>query len=361
MAGRLLRCMSLGALLALAGSAAAQGPPSPFDQPPAGGQPPAEASSLAPAPGAGAAIPEQANGSAPAATGGATEAVLGVSDFRFERTQSYDGQPGVRRVKLSAEDVAAYDDEWVNHFKDMAPGGPRAADAAAWAQWQYYSDQLQMWSEYMKMYVLAGNDSSYSFDTIKWPGTPAPAAGAAGAAGGAGGTGAGADPGAGYTGANQVIARNQNKSMDEQLGDFNPFSGIGGGNGQAANYPPNTIEDQVKKLYNNWYKEARKLEKTQQRDMTDFSDKIQSRRSQREAYTNWRDERKQLIEDALVEWNRRYTGDVALIGGVRYELYRPGTVPANIPRGTSVVVTDYALTPYDILTDDGKVKEPARD
>jgi hypothetical protein len=105
----------------------------------------------------------------------------------------------------------------------------------------------------------------------------------------------------------------------------------------------------------------RGMEEEQQAYMVGFEDRLQERQSRRVAYADWQSDQMALIEDFVTDWNRRYNGEVAMIGGVRYELYRPGQVPARVRRETNIVVTDYRLTPYDILTEDGELRTPGRD
>ena len=100
------------------------------------------------------------------------------------------------------------------------------------------------------------------------------------------------------------------------------------------------------------------MEEEQERYMEQFEIRLQERAANRLAYADWRENRTQEIQEFVLEWNRAYSGEVAEIGGVRYELYRPGQeIDKPAAEGTTRIVTDYGLTPYDILnTEDGTLR-----
>ncbi|MBX3729703.1 MAG: hypothetical protein KF858_11005 [Candidatus Sumerlaeia bacterium] len=286
-------------------------------------------------------------------------------DFRYERRLTWDGREVIVRRRLSREDARDYDERRREALVQMASRGELqnydgVSDIHSWSIWALYAEQLQMWSEYVDAVVLGGNPSSSDlYSQIKWPGTPAQP----GAAPGAGGQGGGA--GAQFADARpeNLVAANQNRSLDNQVGDFNPFAGVGAGmaGGPGGNFRPDTIIDQIVPLFQEKRDELRTMEERQEEFMLAFEGRLLQRQTQRLAYIDWLDDRRQIVEEFVEDWNRRYSGDVTVIGGVRYELYRPGNVPRNVHKDATVIVTDHRLTPYDILNpEDGTLKAASR-
>jgi hypothetical protein len=286
-------------------------------------------------------------------------------DFRYERQLTWDGREVVLRRRLTREAARDYDERRREAIVQMANRGELqnydgVSDIHAWSIWALYAEQLQMWSEYVDSVVLAGNATSPDlYSQIKWPGTPqqpGAAPGQGGGAGLAGGRFADARP-------ENLVAANQNRSLDDQVGDFNPFAGAGAGmaGGGGSNFRPDTIIDQIVPLFQAKRDELRTMEERQEEFMVAFENRLLQRQTRRLAYVDWLDDRRQIVEEFVEDWNRRYSGDVTMIGGVRYELYRPGNVPRNVHKDATVIVTDHRLTPYDILNpEDGTLKAASR-
>ncbi|MBI5153701.1 hypothetical protein HZA57_00555 [Candidatus Poribacteria bacterium] len=296
------------------------------------------------------------------ATGDAAERLGQMYDFIYEPALLWDGRQTVIRKRYTVEEAESIRQAAIDQIRQAAQAGvlpnyDPVADPNAWAEWVFFSTQLELWSQYVDKTVLAGlGEGVDAYDNVQWPGTPA-APSAAGAEGGEEGGAATSQ----RRGAEVLVAANQNRSLDDQVGDFNPFSGIGGdGNANPTAFPPETIGRQVVTQYNDALNRLRGMESDQEEFMAGFIARIIERSNRRLAYKDWREDQQMLLEDYIADWNRRYNGDVVLIGGVRYELYRPGAVPASVPRDSNVVVTDFRLTPYDILTEEGRLREAAR-
>lgn len=291
----------------------------------------------------------------------ATDNPDGISQlysWRYERTRLWDGTPIVARRRLTVEEAQQYDERVKKIYTDAAaagtlPGFTGGSDPATWAEWAIFADQLQLWSEYVDNVVLAGfNEGPGAFEQIQWPGQPQeggqPAGGEAGGVAASGG------------GAERLVAQTQNQSLDDQAGGFFEFN-LGGG-GQNAGIPASTITDQVVTAYDAVLTRLREIEAEQEDFMTAFEARLIERNTRRIAYADWKADREQVLDDFIKEWNRRYSGKVSVINGVRYELYRPGEAPEVFPRNTTPVVTDYDLTPYDIVNpEDGTLKAARRD
>ncbi len=284
---------------------------------------------------------------AAAAGGAVNEAGIDqLYQFRYERTTLWDGRTVVSRKKLTSEEATEYDLAKTEKYQQDAidgvlPNFDSNADPQAWAQWAHFSDQMELWSEYVENTVMAGTTLKQSpYAVVQWPGGPRESE-----------QQETRDP--------NIINDAQNRSLDSQVNDFNPFAGLGGG--QDSTFPPEVISSQVVRIYTELEEKLRGLEEDQEAFMEAFEGRIAERMTKRKAYLDWRIDQEQLLEDFVFDWNRRYNGNVAMIGGVRYELYRPGEVPSVVHRDATVVVTDYALTPYDIINpEDGTLKEPPR-
>ncbi|MCB2156921.1 hypothetical protein KQI84_18750 [bacterium] len=286
-----------------------------------------------------------------------TEGAGGISqlyEFRYRTVTRWDGSSGVVRQRMTAEEAAAIDQQAIDAIREMADGGmirgfEPGSDANSYAQWAYYYAQLNLWSQYVDDVVLAGGDTGDSaIEQVKWPGAPQEELGPDGQP---------LDRQAMYD-ENMVNYASQT-SMDDQVSDIfvSPSTNEGGG---PPTFPPSTIENQVIQVYNDQLQKLRDMEKDQKDFMEKFDRRLLDRKNQRIAYEYWKDNQEMLLEEFVQDWNRRYEGQVAVIGGVRYELYRPGEVPERVRRDSNVVVTDYRLTPYDILTDEGELREAAR-
>ncbi len=225
------------------------------------------------------------------------------------------------------------------------PGYDGTTPPNIWAEWCHYSDQVELWSRYVDEVVLAGTrlDNS-TYQEIQWPGgAPDPTQ----------------QQGTGLDGQTNIVNYASQTSLDDQTSDllFGPNPGAGQQQ-QADSLDPSVMTDQIVKVYNSRLQDLRNLENEQESFYTEFLDRLAERKTQRLAYVDWRNDQERAIEDAVIDWNRRYNGSVANIGGVRYELYRPGAVPDNVQRDSVVVVTEFDLTPFDILNpEDGTLKE----
>ncbi|MDK2970848.1 MAG: hypothetical protein PWP23_603 [Candidatus Sumerlaeota bacterium] len=303
-------------------------------------------------------------------TGGGAETINpdGIEqlyDFRYERKLTWDGREIVVRRRLLRDEARDYDEARRAEIIDEANNGELAnyvpgSDLQSWSKWVVFAEQLQLYSEYLDQTVLGGNNTGESlYAGVKWPGAPETPdeAGQAGTT-----TTAGFSDGKGGVDSPNMINDAESRSLDSQANDFNPFAGLGaGGTGGASAFSPKTIMDQIVPLYQAKLDQLRTMEKEQEDFMKEFEGRLLSRQTRRLAYVDWLQDRKQLVEEFVEDWNRRYNGDVAVIGGVRYELYRPGNVPRNVHKDATVIVTDYRLTPYDILNpEDGTLKQATR-
>lgn len=380
----------------------AQEPLNPFDTPPAAAQTPAPPAAQQPpaaqppvftpptsftppagfAPPAGLNLPSIGGGAPPAAPGapGAEAAPAGqaaaaagdrveggikqVFDFRYIRVTRWDGSRFVERQTLTTEEAQAFDNALIEQYTRLAnngslpgftpggaggTGGGTAVDPRSWATWYHYAKQLELWGEYCEAMLFKGIEIERSVEDIRFPGDGAATAGA----------GAQADPLAGMTGPNRLIAQNQNKSLDDQTGEFFTF---GGEAGQAAptEFGPEVMDGQAADLYNEWLETLREFEAEQQRFMVQLDERLTRRDIDRKAYDEWRAEQLRLVTERVDDWARRYDGSVAIINNQRFELYKPGEVPRSVPAGTTIVETNFRLTPYDILDEGGKLRGEER-
>lgn len=327
-----------------------------------------------------------------ASMGGAEGAVPGITqlyEWRYDEVQLWNGEEVVSRIELTKEQAEQWDERRIDQFVrqiergDLAGYNPSSTvPPREWAEWALYADQLELWSRYINNVVFAGlpntdgDERELAWDAIIWPGVPRSNDEDDNLPGGIEG----------------LVAQNQNKSLDSQLGEFFGGGGTGGAGGPAGGGPafggggfpgaggpydgqnqsnipgmppsgyfsPELVELQVVLAYNQVESELRLMEENQQQFMVEFMNRLDNRENRRLAYDDWVLDQQLQLEEFLVEWDRQYRGDVALIGGVRYELYSPDSVPERLRRDATVVVTDFRLTPYDILNPDGTLREPTR-
>ncbi len=287
------------------------------------------------------------------------DAVRQLAYFRFVEEMRWDGKVIVKRKKLSFEESQAFDRERIAYFADAArnnklPWFPATgADPQIWAEWSHYAEQLALWTDYCKMTLFADNPTEHGLEDIKFPGDPKPTD-----QGDANRSRLGNDRG--RPSPENLVAQTQNKSMDQQTAEFFTFTPADGGNNQgAANFKPSDMDNQAKTLYNNWIDEVRKIEEDQNKFIARFDARLTARAASRQAYNEWRQDQQTQMMDVVRDWERSYEGQIAVIEGVRYELYRPGNVPRAVPRGAHVVETNHSLTPFDILDDEGRLLGPA--
>ena len=284
----------------------------------------------------------------------------GISElyaFRFEQLTRWDGSKFVNRKRLTWDEAKEFDrlakERYVNFITNpQTPGGLPGYDGTTppdiWAEWCHYNDQLELWSRYVDDVVLAGTrvDEPDTYSEFQWPGSAAPAT-----------EGGGTDPGAGRVPLENYATQT---SLDDQTSDLIfGSSSPGGGNNAPSSLDPDVITRQVVAVYNQRLEDLRSLEADQEEFYSNFLDRLAERKTMRLAYADWRNDQEMQIEEAIRDWDRRYNGSVANIGGVRYELYRPGQVPeGGGQRDAVVVVTEFDLTPYDVLNpEDGTLKE----
>lgn len=323
-----------------------------------------------PAPAGGAATVNPFAFDAPAApASGAATGVTTLYDFRYDVRQRYDGTQIVRRVRLTTEEAVAFDQGLKEYYLGLINGGqvPNYAPGSSttpdeWAQWLVYANQARLWGRYVNEVVLNGTESEEQWEmtNIRWPGDPAPQDPAA--AGGQGFQFEGAE--GGREGGRERAQRpaniyNENRSLDDQLYDFAPVPDTRG-NAATPVIDPAQMDQQLVQMYAQFTTTLRAFEAEQVAFMQGLKEALDTRAQKRAEYDLWRQEQKLRILDFEQEWRRRYEGRVLTVAGVRYELYRPGTVPQNTTRGANIVVTDHDITPYDLLNEDGTLRGPAR-
>lgn len=273
--------------------------------------------------------------------------------FRYETLTRWDGSRFVNRKQLPFEQAKEFDRLAQERYVSLITAGPGfpgydgTTPPDIWAEWCHYSDQLELWSQYVDDVVLAGTrvEQEPTFKEIQWPGGAQPAAN-------------GQQPGS-LDGQTNIVNYASSTSLDDQTSDLIFGSPTPGGQQQQpSTLDPSVMTKQVVKVYNDRLADLRNLENSQETFYTDFLERLAERKTRRLAYADWRNDQERNVEDAIIDWNRRYNGSVANIGGVRYELYRPGGVPENVQRDAVVVVTEFDLTPFDILNpEDGTLKE----
>jgi hypothetical protein len=302
------------------------------------------------------------------ATAGATGTQGGIStlyDFRYIEVPRIRDESVIVRRRMTVEEAREWDKEQIAIFVEAAANGeyplfnPGVQTAEDWAEWMLYADQVDKWDRYVRNVVLVGTEYSEQESTISWPGDrliPQPAE-EGGNQGGNFGDEASLMEGGGRQSRNIY---NENRSLDEQLYDFNPLADTRPGKQGQTVYDPKQMDDQSVALYGEYMTQLREYELSQVAFMQQLERDLETRRVARESYQEWREAQIAKVLDFVHEWERRYEGKVTTIAGVRYELYRPENVPQVSTRGANIVVTDYDLTPYDILNEDGTLRGPSR-
>jgi hypothetical protein len=290
--------------------------------------------------------------------------------FRFVVKLGRDGRQIVTRQRLTREEAEIFDNELKAYFRGVVDSGEApnfqagANNPDEWAEWLAYANQLQLWTTYVRDVVLVG--TGYEFDPatqLPWPydvqqereqQLAAEQGRNAGDQGGLSGEHEGGRPQA------PADIRNENRSLDDQLADFSIVPDTRQGSQGAAVIDPAQMDEASVALYKQFNSTLRSFEQEQVDFMKRFKDDLEKRKQKREAYAEWRQNQKELILEYLEEWSRRYEGQVVTIAGVRYELFKPGNVPSNVTRGANVVITDYDITPYDLLDETGRLRGPSR-
>lgn len=293
--------------------------------------------------------------------------------FRFVVRFGRDGRQIVTRQRMTREEAELFDQELKAYFREIVDAGDAPNYQAGvhnpdeWSEWLAYANQVQLWSMYCRDVVLVG--TGFEFDPaadIPWPfdvqqARQAAAEEAQGTAGGAGEFGGEREGGAPRQRPQRPAdIRNENRSLDDQLADFSIVPDTrqqqGGGNPVID---PAQMNEAIVAIYQQFNSRLRAFEQEQVAFMQDFRRDLEARAQKREAYAEWRQEQKEMIIEYIEEWSRRYEGQVLTIAGVRYELYKPGTEPSQGSRGANIVVTDYDITPYDLLDSTGRLRGPS--
>ncbi|MBI1289861.1 hypothetical protein GC173_01270 [bacterium] len=371
--------------------AAAPAPPPggdmPFGAPPPAGDNPFGSAAPAPATpdvASGSPMPSDPFGLAPAAATSSNPFALGdtpaadansegggvakLFQFRFMEARRADGIRTVVRKSMTREEAEAFDRTITDFYRDLGTRGELPGYQAGldnlddWVQWNAYAYQVQLWRKYCETIVLVGAEFDAESVNISFPGD-ATDGGTEAAAGG--GAGFADDAGGGKDGGGARPQRpdniyNENRSLDDQLADFNPLADTRPGSQGKVVFDPKQMDEQTKVTYNQYLEALRNYEAFQTKFVSDLLDQLDSRESARRSYQEWRGSQLDAVMEYVREWNRRYEGEVTVIAGVRYELYAPDNVPTQTVRGANIVVTDYDLTPYDILNEDGTLRGPSK-
>ncbi len=305
-------------------------------------------------------------GAAPAATN-TGKGIAQLFEFRYIPSATFNGKKVVTRKQLTKEEAAAFDASVIAEFGKLATDDklPNKAfnkttnTAQEWGQWLLYAHQLDNWTIYCRDVALAGSSNKTDpEEDIHWPGDPKKDEAAQGAgqevADAGGGKGGGSRP------PRPTNIYNENRSLDDQVTDFFSVPDTRQGTQGRQVIDPKQMDDQAKKLYDAFLTDLREVEKKQTAFVKKLQNDIAQRQRDREGYQEWRDNQKRIVMDYVEEWNRRYEGRIVTVAGVRYEMYKPGTEPTNATRFANIVVTDYDLTPYDLLNEDGTLRGPAR-
>lgn len=320
----------------------------------------------APAPTNGPVSPfgQQAGATTTAAPSGTGRGIAQLFDFRYVEVSNVLGKTTVIRKQMTKEEAEVFDTTVKNYYAGLARDGklPNSTFSAGvdnadeWASWLLYSNQLELWARYCRDIPLAGGQVEFDPKAdIIWPGDPRGTE--------IGGQGAAALQGGGEKDGGSTRPRNiynENRSLDEQLTDFVPVADTRQ-NGQGRTViDPKQMDDQAKKIYDNFLDKLREVERTQHTFALNLQRDIEDRARRRDEYAEWRQNQTRIIMDYVEEWSRRYDNKIVTVAGVRYELYKPGSVPTNTTRFANIVVTDYDLTPYDLLNEDGSLRGPSK-
>lgn len=291
---------------------------------------------------------------AAAQTAPAVGDALATNIFIYE-VQKVDDKEVVQRIRMSADEAdvwyKALFDQYVEDYRNgKIPNAPSGLPAHAVAAWKIYYEQLELWQRYIKEVVLEDDNLKATIDEITWTRGGTPVGGAAPGAAGP------------YRGPEALVAANQNRSLDEQTGDFFRFGSSGAAGDTAAQGPikREDIKKQVDELYEVIKGQAKELDEKIYKMAIEFVKGLEERRDQRNAYRTWLDEQKDLVVETAMEWGKRQQGELVEVDGVRYELYSPVLgMPKGEGRADVVRVISESLSPYDILNPDGSLRLPA--
>lgn len=331
------------------------------------------------------------------AEGGTGRGVAQLYTFRFVARLNDQNELIVGRKKFTMEEGEALDERMKQYYITLANAGqlpgyvPGAGSVDEWARWMSYANQLELWAVYCDNLLKVSGVSDFSaVEQIKWPGDPtaedlaaAETGGADAFAGEEGREGAGTRP----RPTAPPILENENRSLDDQAADFLPLPDTNQGTQGRPVITPEQIDEMARNIYLSVFNQLRDVEEEQTEfiaemfrqlkerggdlDMTSgaastvdedptletiLSANKEAATGRRAAYAQWRDEQRNLVADYMEDWQRRFEGKVVVVGGVQYELFRPGNEPKTITRGANVVVTDYDITPYDMINADGSLR-----
>jgi hypothetical protein len=285
-------------------------------------------------------------GDQPTGTMGTGAGITNLYEFRYKKIRRWDQSEVVARQRMTKEEAASFDTKVLTFFQELAdndelPGfSVGVNDSEEWAQWMLYANQLELWSEYCTTIVLIGAEVIFDPEVdIMWPGDPQ-------------------DDEEEDTGRAKAPDNiyNENRSLDDQLADFNPLPDTRSGSQGNQVIDPEQMNIQAAGIYRDFLISLRDQEEFQRLYMVQLKNDLDRREQRREAYAEWRESLKLQLKDYVEEWARRYDGKIVNIAGVRYELYKPGEVPEKVHRDAHIVETEYGLTPYDLLNEDGTIR-----
>lgn len=273
--------------------------------------------------------------------------------WRYERAP-VGGQETIRRIRMTWEEGQAWDKVRTDVYLEEArrgqiPGQPQGADPNAVAAWKLYYEQLKLWEEYVQQTCFGGVPLKGTLGEVRWSSNPVVQG-----PGDPGGMAVGG-------GAEALVAANQNKSLDQQTGDFFTFgsSPPAGPDGQRPPLTRENILSQITSLHEVLKQQGKETDDEIYRVNQRIATGLAEREGQRLAYKNWLMDQKDFVIEAALEWGKVQQGEIVFVDGIQYELYSPahglpqGEGAANVVR----VVTDN-LSPYDLLNPDGTIRQP---
>lgn len=291
--------------------------------------------------------------------------------FRYIRQRNFLGNDVVVRRRMTLAEGEQFDETVRTYYRELLNDGeipmfqPGTGSAREWAEWLAYAAQVEMWQEYARNIVLAGAETTANISEVRWPGDPTTEEQQQ--PGMAPGMGMGFDPAmgmgmgmpgqmTGQPGAPQTVNGYEFRPVPRS----GPQAGVGAAPGAGMVIDPRQMDEQLVEVYQEMWQALRAIEERQLAFVRELNETLETRERMREEYDLWREERKQQLVAWVADWSRRYDGQTLVIGDVQYELYSPDAIPDTIPRGAHLVVTDFGITPYDILDEDGMLKGPDR-
>ena len=117
---------------------------------------------------------------------------------------------------------------------------------------------------------------------------------------------------------------------------------------------PGSIDAQLQDLYNSHVEQAKSVVYKYYNNYISLLSRIEDRIWEREVYRSWVERNTQKLHEFASEWLRRFTGEEIEVEGKVF-LVSPQPLK-NVPPGKVNIVTTN-LTPYDLLNEDGTIKE----